>query len=147
MKQLANVNTQEIAEVEFVFENCECCTVPIECFKELSIKPLEKYHDDELGKEYQICEVNFHVVDNCQIEMDLYTHDSFTQRVAKRHDIAQIIIEHTDGSQINIYLFGMMMRNDHTGNLTHINKQSLLATKRLRLALLNQTRLIRLKRC
>ena len=34
--------------------------------------------------------------------MDLYTHDSFTQRVAKRHDIAQIIIEHTDGSQINI---------------------------------------------
>ena len=102
MKQLANVNTQEIAEVEFVFENCECCTVPIECFKELSIKPLEKYHDDELGKEYQICEVNFHVVDNCQIEMDLYTHDSFTQRVAKRHDIAQIIIEHTDGRQTNI---------------------------------------------
>ena len=102
MKQLANVNTQEIAEVEFVFENCECCTVPIECFKELSIKLLEKYHDDELGKEYQICEVNFHVVDNCQIEMDLYTHDSFTQRVAKRHDIAQIIIEHTDGSQTNI---------------------------------------------
>ena len=102
MKQLANVNTQEIAEVEFMFENCECCTVPIECFKELSIKPLEKYHDDELGKEYQICEVNFHVVDNCQIEMDLYTHDSFTQRVAKRHDIAQIIIEHTDGSQTNI---------------------------------------------
>ena len=102
MKQLANVNTQEIAEVEFMFENCECCTVPIECFKELSIKLLEKYHDDELGKEYQICEVNFHVVDNCQIEMDLYTHDSFTQRVAKRHDIAQIIIEHTDGSQTNI---------------------------------------------
>ena len=102
MKQLAIVNTQEIAEVEFVFENCECCTVPIECFKELSIKPLEKYHDDELGKEYQICEVNFHVIDNCQIEMELYGTQSFAQRVAQHHDIAQIIIKHTDGSQTNI---------------------------------------------
>lgn len=102
MKQLANVNTQEIAEVEFVFENCECCTVPIECFKELSIKPLEKHHDDELGKEYQICEVNFHVIDNCQIEMELYDTQSFAQRVAQHHDIAQIIIKHTDGSQTNI---------------------------------------------
>ena len=102
MKQLAIVNTQEIAEVEFVFENCECCTVPIECFKELSIKPLEKYHDDELGKEYQICEVNFHVIDNCQIEMELYDTQSFAQRVAQHHDIAQIIIKHTDGSQSDI---------------------------------------------
>lgn len=102
MKQLANVNTQEIAEVEFVFENCECCTVPIECFKELSFNPLEKYHDDELGKEYQICEVNFHVIDNCQIEMELYDTQSFAQRVAQHHDIAQIIIKHTDGSQTNI---------------------------------------------
>lgn len=102
MKQLANVNTQEIAEVEFVFENCECCTVPIECFKELSIKPLEKYHDDELDKEYQICELNFHVIDNCQIEMELYDTQSFAQRVAQHHDIAQIIIKHTDGSQTNI---------------------------------------------
>lgn len=102
MKQLANVNTQEIAEVEFVFENCECCTVPIECFKELSIKVLEEEYDDELGKEYQICEVNFHVVDNCQIEMELYDTQSFAQRVAQHHDIAQIIIKHTDGSQSDI---------------------------------------------
>lgn len=97
-----STSAKEIAKVEFVFENCECCTVPIECFKELSINPLEKYFDEELDKEYEICEVNFHVVDNCQIEMDLHSTHSFAQRVAQRHDTVQIIIKYTDGSQTDI---------------------------------------------
>lgn len=97
-----STSAKGIEKVQFVFENCECCTVPIECFKELSIKIVEESFDEDLGKEYQICEVNFHVVDNCQIEMELYTIQSLAQRVAQHHDIAQIVVKHTDGSQSNI---------------------------------------------
>lgn len=78
---------RRIVSVEFVFENCESYTVPIECFKKLKNKPLK-------GDKY---EFKCHVVDNGKIISDSSDY-TFAQRVSKYNDICELRFKHEDNT-------------------------------------------------
>lgn len=89
-----------IKEIEFVFENCECVVVPIECFKKLYIKDLNKLKNKDSFEEMKCI-----IVDNGQSKYSFGFATTVTpiQRINQYNDITSIYITYNDDKIIQLY--------------------------------------------
>lgn len=109
-------NIDNIESIDFIFENCEYISIPIENFKSLEI---------EKAGDYYSLSCIIEGVDKIILEYPLYEgYSNPFQRIANYNDITSIEIKYKDGNIENLYMIweGEYSNNYQDSHLLKFNK-------------------------